>query len=45
MTEVNPLLVHSGAEDFLKSLAERVLAQLMKFELTNRLSGVPVHEV
>ncbi len=39
MAEVNPLLVHCGGEDFLKSLAERVLAQLMKFEVTNRLSG------
>ena len=39
MAEVKPLLVHCGGEDFLKSLAERVLAQLMKFEVTNRLSG------
>ncbi len=38
MTEVNPLLVHSGGKDFLKSLAERVLAQLMKFGVTNRRS-------
>jgi transposase-like protein len=39
MAEVIPLLVHSGDEDFLKSLAERVLEQLMKFEVTNPLSG------
>ena len=36
-------LGNSGGEDFLKSLAERVLEQLMDFEVTNRL-GASKHE-
>lgn len=37
------LLDHAGGEDFLKSLAERVLEQLMEFEVTNRI-GADKHE-
>lgn len=37
------LLDHAGGDDFLKSLAERVLEQLMEFEVTNRI-GADKHE-
>lgn len=37
------LLDHAGGDDFLKSLAERVLEQLMEFEITNRI-GADKHE-
>jgi transposase-like protein len=37
------LLDHAGGEDFLKSFAERVLEQLMEFEVTNRI-GADKHE-
>jgi transposase-like protein len=37
------LLDHAGGADFLKSLAERVLEQLMEFEVTNRI-GADKHE-
>jgi hypothetical protein len=35
------LLDHAGGDDFLKSLAERVLEQLMEFEVTNRIGADP----
>ena len=37
------LLYHAGRDDFLKSLAERVLEQLMEFEVRNRI-GADQHE-
>jgi putative transposase len=37
------LLDHAGGDDFLKSLAQRVLEQLMEFEVTNRI-GADKHE-
>ena len=37
------LLDHAGGDDFLKALAERVLEQLMEFEVTNRI-GADKHE-
>ena len=37
------LLDHAGGDDFLRSLAERVLEQLMEFEVTNRI-GADRHE-